>query len=114
MGENGRDIFKVKQGEDVWCKKHLIVCCVSSKFYYNIKAIQRESLKDTDCTYLAAEFCANMSFTNLALAPIPSVKAENESAWATDSFQFRNQKAAPLSRVMNNIIVILTGNYIRT
>lgn len=71
-------------------------------------------MNDTEGTDLAAEFNVNMICSNLALVPLPSLKAGNESAEARQSFQSRNEKVALQSSVMNNILVILTDNYIVT
>lgn len=48
------------------------------------------------------------------MAPLPSVEAGNESDLARESFHSRNKKATLQSMVMNNILVIFTGNYITT
>lgn len=47
-------------------------------------------------------------------APAGLVEAETESGQAKESFQPRNKKPVQYSRLMNNILVILTGNYVTT
>lgn len=58
--------------------------------------------------------CFSVSCSIVALAPAWLVETETGSGQAKESFQSRNKKAAQLSRVMNNILVILTGNYVTT
>lgn len=46
--------------------------------------------------------------------PALLVEAETEPFQAKEFFQSKNKKAAQQSRAMNTILVILSGNYVRT
>lgn len=48
------------------------------------------------------------------MAPASLVEAESEPFQAKEFFQSKNKKAAEQSRAMNNILVILSGNYVTT